>query len=148
MNTITPKDRKALLRKVSYLVPKKHFNPSLYGANWPDLIESHRTRILAADTLERIQHEIQDLLSGLKTGHTGIFHKTLRAIPARFAISATFQRVQINGGVRWMFQDVHEGGAAHAAGLRPGDLLVELDGKQIVPPEAPVFRMGESVTMT
>ncbi len=148
MNTITRNGREKLLSKISELVQKKHFNPSLNGANWSELVESRRSRILEADTVERLEHEIQDLLSQLKTSHTGIFHKSLRTIPARFAINATFQRRAVNGAVRWMFQDVHEGGAAHAAGLRPGDLLLELSGKEIVPPDAPVFRMGDSAPMT
>ena len=40
------------------------------------------------------------------------------------------------------------GGAAHAAGIVPGDILLELDGKEIVPPEQPVFRMGQSTPAT
>jgi C-terminal processing protease CtpA/Prc len=41
-----------------------------------------------------------------------------------------------------MFQDVHQGGAAHKAGIRAGDLLLELNGKEVSPPAQPVFRMG------
>ena len=37
--------------KVSRLVEKKHFNPGLNGANWPELVESRRAQILAADTI-------------------------------------------------------------------------------------------------
>ncbi len=148
MNTITPNDRGKLLNKVCDLVQRKHFNPSLNGGNWPELVESHRGRIVKADTIEEVESEIQNLLSELKTSHTGIFHKSLRKVPARFAINATFQRRAVNGTVRWMFQDVHAGGAAHAAGLRPGDLLLEVNGKEIVPPDAPVFRMGDSAPMT
>src|SRR5207247_1496718 len=59
----------------------------------------------------------------------------------------TFQRYTLNGVVKWMFQDVHEGGSAHAAGLRPGDVLLEFDGKEISPPDAPLFRMGDSTAM-
>ena len=87
MNTITRKDREKLLSKIAELVQKKHFNPSLNGANWSELVESRRSRILEADTVERLEHEIQDLLSQLKTSHTGIFHESLRTIPARFATS-------------------------------------------------------------
>jgi len=47
-----------------------------------------------------------------------------------------------------MFQDIHEGGAAHAAGVQPGDILVELDGKEILPPDPPVFKLGQSAPIT
>ena len=148
MTTIALKDREAVLNKVSRLVEEKHFNPSLNGANWPELVASRKTRILESDTIEKLESEIQDLLSELKTSHTGIFHRSLRKVPARFAINATFQRSSMNGTTRWMVQDVHEGGAAHAIDLQPGDILLELDGKEIVPPDQPVFRVGQSAAVT
>lgn len=46
-----------------------------------------------------------------------------------------------------MFQDVHDRGPAAAAGIRPGDILVGIAGKEISPPEAPVFSMGQSVAV-
>ncbi|HUI71835.1 MAG TPA: S41 family peptidase [Spirochaetia bacterium] len=145
---MTLQDREALLTKVSSLVEKKHFNPGLKGANWPQLVAARKVQILEAETIEKLESEIQELLAELKTSHTGIFHRSLRKIPARFAINATFQRCALNGTTRWMFQDIHEGGAAHAAGIVPGDILLELDGKEIVPPEQPVFRMGQSTPAT
>src|SRR6185437_11757555 len=45
-------------------------------------------------------------------------------------------------GKRWIFQDVHTGGAAAAAGIEPGDILLSVDDRDIVPPEHPVFTMG------
>jgi len=135
MNDMTRKDREALLSKVSSLVEKKHFNPGLKGANWPELVAVRRTRILEAERVEKLESELQELLAELKTSHTGIHHRNLRKIPARFAINATFQRYPMNGTSRWMFQDVH-------------DILLELDGKEIVPPDPPVFRMGQSTSAT
>ena len=137
MNTISLKDREKILAKVSHLVATKHFNPSLNGVNWPDLVESHRAQILQADTIEHLETEIHKLVSELKTSHTGFFHRSLRKIPARYAINATFQRCSVNGMARWMFEDVHEGGAAYAAGFRPGDILLAIDGKEILPPDHP-----------
>ena len=54
----------------------------------------------------------------------------------------------VAGELNWVFQDVHQGGAAHAAGLRPGDILVAVDDKRLVPPTVPVFRMGGNSTAT
>ncbi|MGH9352042.1 MAG: S41 family peptidase, partial [Terriglobia bacterium] len=61
-----------------------------------------------------------------------------------FSINATFQKVSLNGNTHWMFQDIHEGGAAHAAGLEPGDVLLDVNGEPIQPPQAPMFRVGET----
>ncbi len=147
MTTIPLNIRQNVFDKVCRLVERKHFNPALNGASWPALVESRQARILEAETIERYETEVQELLAELKTSHTGFFHKSLRKVPARFSISATFQRVSLNGSEHWMFQDVHEGGAAHAAGLEPGDVLLELNGEPILPPQAPIFRVAETTNI-
>ncbi len=147
MTAIPLNIRQNVFDKVCLLVEKKHFNPGLNGASWPALVESHKARILEAETIERYETEVQDLLAELKTSHTGFFHKSLRKVPARFSINATFQRVSLNGNTHWMFQDVHEGGAAHAAGLEPGDILIDLNGEPILPPQPPIFRVGETANV-
>jgi hypothetical protein len=59
MTDIAVKDREAILTKVPRLVEKKHFNPGLNGANWPELFERRKAKILEADTIERLETEIQ-----------------------------------------------------------------------------------------
>jgi carboxyl-terminal processing protease len=147
MTAIPLNIRQNVFDKVCRLVEKKHFNPGLNGASWPALVESRQARILEAETIERYETEVQDLLAELKTSHTGFFHKSLRKVPARFSVNATFQRESLNGNTHWMFQDVHEGGAAHAAGLEPGDILIELNGEAILPPQAPIFQVGEAASI-
>jgi C-terminal processing protease CtpA/Prc len=58
------------------------------------------------------------------------------------------QRIAVNGGERWMFQDVHQGGPAYSAGIRPGDLLLERGGREIRPPEDLTFSVGETADLT
>ena len=41
-----------------------------------------------------------------------------------------------------MFQDVHEGGPAHTAGIRPGDILLRIGDRNTDPPLEPVFPMS------
>jgi carboxyl-terminal processing protease len=147
MTDIAPSIRREVFDKVCHLVPRKHFNPALNGADWPAVVENHKPRILEADTIERYENEVQELLNELKTSHTGFFHRSLRKVPARFSINATFQKISLNGSTHWMFQDIHEGGAAHAAGLEPGDVLVELNGEDVLPPKAPIFPIGETTNI-
>ena len=45
-------------------------------------------------------------------------------------------------GDTWIFQYVHSGGAASIAGIQPGDILLSADGREMIPPEHPVFAMG------
>lgn len=147
MTSISLNIREDVFTKVCELVEKKHFNPALNGADWSALLDNRKARILEADTIERYENEIQDVLNELKTSHTGFFDKSLRKVPARFSINATFQKVSLNGNTHWMFQDVHERGAAHTAGLEPGDVLLELNGEAIQPPQAPIFRVGEATNI-
>jgi carboxyl-terminal processing protease len=147
MTDIAPNVRREVFDKVCHLVPRKHFNPAVNGADWPAVVDNHKPRILEADTIERYENEVQDLLNELKTSHTGFFHRSLRKVPARFSINATFQKVSLNGNTHWMFQDIHEGGAAYAAGLEPGDVLVELNGEGVSPPKAPIFPIGETTNI-
>jgi carboxyl-terminal processing protease len=138
-------DREAIFKKVCRLVETRHFNTKLNGVDWHSIVEAQAARILELEDPEEFEKHIHELLSQLKTSHTGFFHRSARRIPARFAINATFQRYQASDGERWMFLDVHEGGPAHAAGIEPGDLLMALNGEEIRPPVPPMFRMGEPI---
>jgi C-terminal processing protease CtpA/Prc len=71
----------------------------------------------------------------------------MRNIPARHAINATMQRIAVNGSEHWMFQDVHQGGPAYSAGIRPGDLLIGNGERDIRPPDDLTFSVGESASL-
>jgi len=85
---------------------------------------------------------MHDLVRSLGTSHTGFFHQSVRRVPARLAIGANFRKVETVDGFRWVVQDVHEGGPAHKAGLKPLDVLTQIEGARIAPPEQPMFPMG------
>jgi carboxyl-terminal processing protease len=53
----------------------------------------------------------------------------------------------VNGNERWMFQDVHSGGPAYSAGIRPGDLLLGSRERDIRPPDDLTFSVGESANL-
>src|SRR5207244_4445275 len=101
-----------------------------------------------SSTDEEFEKQIQDLLSELKTSHTGFRHSKSAKIPGRHAIAATFMRCNFDGEQRWMFQDVHEGGPAHTAGLRPGDILLQVRNRELKPPEPPIFPVGDDSQYT
>ncbi len=146
--TLQLSDRKKLLAKVASLVQTKHFNPGLHGTDWPSLVESRRGKILSAATDDDFEKEMNDLVRQLKTSHTGFLHRKSRRIPARNAINSTFQRWVLDGSECWMFQDVHPGGPAFAAGIQPGDVLLKVGDRPVVPPEQPEFAVGESTSLT
>jgi carboxyl-terminal processing protease len=79
----------------------------------------------------------------LRTSHLGFFQASARRASSRAALSATYLDDETAYGRRWIFQDVHSGGAASIAGIEPGNILLTVDGLEIIPPEHPVFPMGK-----
>jgi C-terminal processing protease CtpA/Prc len=144
---LTLDERKKIFDKVCRLVETKHFNPAMNGVDWNALVQSRRDQILACDGAEAFEKEVHRLVAELKTSHTGFRHAGMRNIPARHAINATLQRFAVNGTERWMFQDVHRGGPAYLAGIRPGDLLLGTGEREIRPPEDLTFSAGGSAEL-
>ncbi|MGH9342422.1 MAG: S41 family peptidase, partial [Terriglobia bacterium] len=136
------KERTEVFENVRKAVAKKIFAPGFDPKEWVRLCEAHRERILAVETVEEFEAEVRALLAELKISHITFFHRSLLKIPPQYAIGATFQPEQVNGASHWMFQDVHEGSPPHMAGVQPGDLLLEIEGNPVAPPEPPAFRMG------
>jgi carboxyl-terminal processing protease len=140
-------ERTKIFDKVCRLVETKHFDPSMSGVDWNALAKNRRDQILARADPEAFENEVQHLLTELKTSHTGFRHAGMQKIPARHAINATMQRIAVNGNERWMFQDVHPGGPAYSAGIRPGDLLLGSRERDIRPPCGLTFSVGESANL-
>jgi carboxyl-terminal processing protease len=145
--SLTLEERTKICDKVCRLVETKHFNPSMNGVDWNALAKNRRDHILASAEPETFEKEVQSLVAELKTSHTGFRHTGMRNIPARHAINATMQRIAVNGSERWMFQDVHQGGPAYSAGIRPGDLLLGNGERDVRPPDDLTFSVGESVSL-
>ena len=55
-----------------------------------------------------------------------------------------FAAFSVAGCERWFFLDVFEGGPAHIAGIKPGDMLLAVDGTEYLPPSMPPFDVGQT----
>ncbi|HVB59386.1 MAG TPA: S41 family peptidase [Candidatus Acidoferrales bacterium] len=146
--SLDTKTREKIYARVRGLVNRKHFDPHWDGVNWAELARTRKLEILKSQTDEDFEKRMQELLNALKTSHTGFRHSKSANVPARHAISATFMRCMLDSEERWMFQDVHEGGPAYEAGLRPGDILLQIDGRELKPPETPIFPVGTDSQVT
>jgi carboxyl-terminal processing protease len=140
---ISPRDRHTILNNVLAALQKRFYSPEKLNANWEAAVERWRPMIENANTADDFEQSMSELLAELRTSHIGFFHSRARRASSRAALSATYLADETPFGKRWVFQDVHSGGAASEAGIEPGDILVSVDGREITPPEHPVFPMGK-----
>ena len=136
-------DRRAILGKVLATLEKRFYRPGKLDNDWLAAVNRHRPLIEAADTADAFEQSMSNLLAELHTSHLGFFHGSARRASSRAALSATYLADETPFGKRWIFQDVHSGGAASNAGIEPGDILLSVDDRNIIPPEHPVFAMGK-----
>jgi len=140
---LSAKDRHLILENVLAALQKRFYAPEKLSSDWQAAVERHRLTIESASTVDAFEQAMSDLLAELQTSHLGFFHGTARRASSRAALSATYLADDTPYGKRWIFQDVHSGGAAAIASLEPGNILLNVDGHDIVPPEHPVFPMGK-----
>jgi carboxyl-terminal processing protease len=113
--------REQVYNKTEQSILKNYFDPAFNGSGWPERAQRERDRIVAVSNPEAFELAMHDLVRSLGTSHTGFFHQSVRRVPARLAIGANFRKVETADGFRWVLQDVHEGGPADKAGLKPLD---------------------------
>jgi C-terminal processing protease CtpA/Prc len=115
-----------------------------HAPQWRSLLSSP-TRPMSSSDFEK---HVNDALTRSGLSHVAFFHGSGHRAPARYAINATFCQFRANDGPRWLFQDVHEGGPTHVAGVRPGDVLLEANGEDARPPAMPTFGLGQNHLLT
>ncbi len=141
------RDRHVILENVLAALRKRFYSPEKLTGDWQAAVERHRPLIENAGAEDAFEKAMGDLLAELHTSHLGFFHISARRASSRAALSATYLEDETPYGKRWIFQDVHAGGAAAIAGIEPGDILLNVNGREITPPEHPVFAMGEQTTV-
>ena len=139
---LSSKAKRQVFERVLNALEARFYKPGLLGSDWLKSVEAHRPAIAAASTQGEFELAVTTLLQTLHTSHLGFFHGSAQRASSRAALSATYLADETDYGSRWIFQDVHDGGAAALASVQPGNILLRVDGKEIVPPEHPVFPMG------
>lgn len=137
--------RREVFEKVLGTIERKFMGDE---PNTRKLRDEHEADAIRAESSEDFEQAINNMLKKLGTSHTGFFHERRPRAAARIAIAATLTRAQTPDGTRWMFQDVHRGGVAADAGIQSGDVLLKIDEKELVPPEAMPFVLGETYRLT
>lgn len=141
------RQRAEIFDKTVAKVKKDYFDPKFNGVDWPRLTQERRDPTLSIDDPEAFELAMHDLVRSLGTSHTGFFHESVRRVPGRLAIGATFGKMAVEQSSRWVARDVHEGSPAQNAGLLPLDVLKAVNGTAIAPPSQPMFPMGTQATL-
>src|SRR4051794_38946425 len=144
LNLTTSKRRKIFDRTIEK-IKKEYFDPCFNGVDWPAVAEASRQEIVSLEDAEQFELAMHNLVRKLGTSHTGFFHTSVKRVPGRLAIGATFSRVEVDGNRFWAACDVHRGGPGDKAGMLPGDKLLAIGDRTIHANEPPMFPMGTEV---
>jgi carboxyl-terminal processing protease len=143
---LTEPQRRAVFDKVITLVDTKFSGADIDVKGLRDV---HGPRVVGSRSQEDFEQALDGLLRDLKTSHTGFSHESRPRSAGRIAMAATLTKADTSeDGQRWVFQDVHPGGVAAAVGISSGDVLLAVDGNELVPPAATPFRLGQSYALT
>jgi carboxyl-terminal processing protease len=144
---LSAENKHRILENVLTALQKRFYSPEKLNSDWQAAVQRHRATIESAPTADAFEQAVGDLLKELNASHLGFFHQNARRASSRAALSATYLGEKTDYGKRWIFQDVHAGGAAAMAGIEPGNILLTVDGQEIIPPEHPVFPMGKQTNV-
>jgi C-terminal processing protease CtpA/Prc len=139
--------RAEVFDKTAAKITKDYYDPKFNGIDWPALAKERRAGIVSLEEPEAFEMGMHDLVRSLGTSHTGFFHQSVRRVPARLAIGATFGKTDSGGHQTWMARDVHDGGPAQKSGLKVLDVLKAINGSAIAPPQQPMFPMGTEASL-
>lgn len=147
--TLEPAAIRAMAASIVGFLDTKCIRLNNHDPAWRTLFAAHASELEGSTTSAMFEQRVNALLTQGGLSHVAFFHETAQRAPARYAVNATFCALEGAPGTRarWMFQDVHDGGPAHAAGVRPGDVLLEVNGAAVAPPVLPTFALGTDATV-
>jgi C-terminal processing protease CtpA/Prc len=146
--SLSERERTEILGAIRKQVLKHHFNAGAVNYDdWLRLMEERTPALLTGDT-EAFETGAQQLLQELGGSHTVFYHESANRFLPQHTINASLRQFEHSGESRWFFLDVYDGGPAQTAGIRPGDVLLAVDGIACQPPETPRFLLGQTYRLT
>lgn len=142
MSFLNESQRRAVFHKLVATTAEKFADPGMNGVPWARIAEEAEASIVTSESSDDYEQKTNELLQRLGTSHIGFFQGDRPKSPGRIAIAATFMKAETADGLRWMFQDVHPGGLAANAGIKPGDVLLKLNSEEVIPPKVASFALA------
>jgi carboxyl-terminal processing protease len=139
---------RSIIEKGIGLLERKCIRLNGRDPNWRALFSEELENLTRASSREEFETRVNAVIARGGLSHVAFFHESAQRAPARYAINATFCAIDTPQGKRWLFEDVHEGGPAHVAGIRPGDVLLSANSRQIYAPEVLTFGLGTDAELT
>jgi C-terminal processing protease CtpA/Prc len=146
--TLTSETIRPITTRIVHLLQTRCVSLNGQEVDWAALFSGAQRDLEASASPAELERRVVGVLEGSGLSHVAFFHDTAQHVPARYAICATFMESDTSDGPLWMFQDVHEGGPAHDAGIRPGDFLLAIDHAAVKPPASPRFCLGQDAVAT
>jgi carboxyl-terminal processing protease len=127
------KAKEAVLKDMEAILTNVAFVPGVDFEKWPDLLGQYRDQLDEAKTPDQFAGVVNTALQQFGFSHILLFSPTAAERRATNRMVGIGVRIEIEEkGIRVV--RVYEDGAAHAAGVKIGDLIFEADGKPVRQP--------------
>ena len=129
--------------KVWTTVRDKHWEKSPGGLDWDAIREEYRPKVEKATTMEQARAAMSDMLGRLKQTHFGILPASgYSEVGGPSGSGWTGIDVRVIGG-QAVVKSVDAGSPAARKGVKPGWIVVSVDGKELAPLIAKLQKMDE-----
>lgn len=111
------------------------YDPDMHGRDWNEMYERFRPFVDKTYRVEYLSYIISEMIGELNASHTGFTPDRDRR-PSRYELAFTGSTLdfseRLDKGIR--FKSVYKGSTLYQKyGVRPGDLLLSVDGEEIGP---------------
>lgn len=140
--------RLKVVSRAKSIVVKHHFNiGNINYTDWSRAVDEQIPNLLMMDD-NAFEEGVRNLLCKLKSSHTNFYRSDTNPTMPQHVVGATLRSVPRRGVPYWMFLDIFEDSPAARAGIRPGHLLIDIDGMAAIPPAFPEFHFGQEHQVT
>lgn len=143
---ITAEQKADVLKAVEDTITQRAFIPGVDFAKWNEFLDRHRAAIDAAADISAFATEVNRALREFGASHIRL--QTPRAAQNRNRTTATGVGISARPaeeGLRVV--SVAETGPARGAGIAPGDVIVEVNGKKPTDPEELTSEEGKEIAI-